>query len=157
MSEWYAPNREIIKNLSINTGSSSSAEWTPICTLSEASINYDFNKSDFYTFCDAIQRSVITGVAMTIEATVKIDVNNKAIMQLIGDVASLIENGTISQFNNKTFRFELLTSVSSSVLTYTKYEVPCVMQLEKLGGPAEDEGEFALTLTINGKGTVISE
>ena len=157
MSEWYAPNREIIKNLSINTGSSPTAEWTAICTLSEASINYDFNQSDFYTFCDAIQRSVITGVAMTIEATVKIDINNKAIMQLIGDVASLIENGTISQFNNKTFRFELLTSVSSSVLTYTKYEVPCVMQLESLGGAAEDEGEFALTLTINGKGTVISE
>lgn len=156
MIEWYAPNREIIKNLSINTGSSSTAVWTPICTLSEASINYDFNQSDFYTFCDAIQRSVITGVAMSIEATVKIDINNDAIMQLIGDMASLIENGTISQFNNKTFRFELLTSVSSGVMTYTKYEVPCVMQLESLGGSAEDEGEFALTLTINGKGTVIT-
>ena len=30
-------------------------------------------QQDFYVFCDAIQRSIITGVAMSIETTVKLE------------------------------------------------------------------------------------
>ena len=53
--------------------------------------------------------------------------------------------------------FELITNVAENVLTYTKYNVPVNMKISDLGGPAEDEGEYALELVINGKGTVVSD
>ena len=152
--EYFVTNRDVIKNLSLNTGTTASPVYTPMCTASEISINTDFTEQTFFVFCDAIQRSLKTGVAITIEGTVKIDVNNAAITKVLGDLGTLITSGTVSQFNNQKIKFDLLTGVNASVLTYTTYLADTSFSLEKLGGAAEDVGEFAITMTINGTGSI---
>lgn len=153
---WFLNNREVIRNLAINTGTSQNPSYTAFCTTSEVALATDFEEKDFYVFCDALQRSIITGAKLTINATVKIDMNNAAIIAMLGDLHTLITSGTVAQFNNVLVQFELITSVSSNVLTYTKYSVPVNMKISDLGGAAEDEGEYALELVINGKGTVVT-
>ena len=151
--EFYVTNRDVIKNLKINTGTSSAPTYTDLCTTSELSLNQDFEEKDWYVFCDAIQRSIITGVKMTLEGTVKIDVNNTAIQNVLGKVHTLLSAGTISQFNNLSVKFDLLTGVNNAVLEYTTYTANVKMTLESLGGSAEDEGEFGFTMTLNGTAT----
>ena len=152
--EFYVTNRDVIKNLKINTGTSSTPTYTALCTTSELSLNQDFEEKDWYVFCDAIQRSIITGVSMSLEGTVKIDVNNTAIQNVLGKVHTLLTAGTISQFNNISVQFDLLTGVTNSTLEYTTYTANVKMTLESLGGSAEDEGEFGFTMTINGTASV---
>ena len=152
--EFYITNRDVIKNLSLNTGTTQAPVYTKLCTTSELTLNQDFEEKDWYVFCDAIQRSIITGVAMTLEGTVKIDINNTAITNVLGKVHTLISSGEISQFNNLQVKFDLLTGVSGAVLTYTTYICNVKLTLESLGGSAEDEGEFSFTMTLNGTGTV---
>ena len=152
---WFVNNREVIKNLSINTGTSSAKEFTSLCTTSEVGLTTDLEEKDFYVFCDAIKRSLVTGAKLSIDCTVKIDMNNSAIVSVLGNIHSLIKDGEVAQFNNILVQFELLEKVSDSVLTYKKYEVPVVMKFSDLGGASEDEGEFALEMAINGKGTVV--
>ena len=153
MNEYYVTNRDIIKNLALNTGTTAAPTFTNMCTTSELSLNQDFEEKDWYVFCDAIQRSIITGVAMTLEGTVKIDINNAAIQNVLGKVHTLLASGTISQFNNLQVKFDLLTGVENAVLEYTTYTCNVKLTLESLGGAAEDEGEFEFTMTINGTGT----
>jgi hypothetical protein len=148
--EFYVTNRDVIKNLKINTGTSNAPTYTDLCTTSELTLSQDFEEKDWYVFCDAIQRSIITGVSMTLEGTVKIDINNTAIQTVLGKVHTLLSTGTISQFNNLSVKFDLLTGVNNAVLTYTTYTANVKMTLESLGGSAEDEGEFGFTMTING-------
>ena len=148
--EFYVTNRDVIKNLKINTGTSSTPSYTALCTTSELTLNQDFEEKDWYVFCDAIQRSIITGVSMSLEGTVKIDINNTAIQTVLGKVHTLLASGTISQFNNLKVQFDLLTGVNNAVLEYTTYTANVKMTLESLGGSAEDEGEFGFTMTING-------
>ncbi len=148
--EFYVTNRDVIKNLKINTGTSAVPSYTALCTTSELTLNQDFEEKDWYVFCDAIQRSIITGVSMSLEGTVKIDINNTAIQTVLGKVHTLLSAGTISQFNNLKVQFDLLTGVNDAVLTYTTYTANVKMTLESLGGSAEDEGEFGFTMTING-------
>lgn len=154
--EWYVNNREVIKNLALNTGTTESPTYTPMCTTTEVGVTTDFEQQDWYVFCDAIQRSLITGVAMSIETTIKIDMNNAAITTVLGNLHSIIKDGSVAQYNNQTVQFELLTSVKSGSLEYTKYNVPCVLNFSDLGGAAEDSGEFTLTIVLNGKGTVVA-
>ena len=154
--EWYVNNREVIKNLSLNTGTSDTPVFTSMCTTSEVGLTTDFEQQDWYVFCDSIQRSLITGVAMSIETTVKIDINNTAITGILGNIHALIKNGSVAQFNNQLVQFELLTGVEQNALTYTKYKVPVVLNFSDLGGAAEDSGEFTLTIVINGKGEVVN-
>lgn len=156
MNEYYVTNRDVIKDFELNTGTSQSPAFTSACTFTELALNTDFNEQTFSVFCDAIQRSIKTGVALTIDGTVKIDINNAAIKKVLGDVKTLLTSGTISQFNNQLVQFKLLTGVSSSTLTYTKYKVNVSYSLESLGGSAEDVGEFAISMTINGTGTEVS-
>ena len=151
--EYYVTNRDIIKNFKINTGTSGSPTYTPLCTTSELTLDTSFDTAEWYTYCDAIQRSIITGVAMSISGTIKIDVNNTAITTLLSKVHTLIANGTISQFNNILAQFDLLTGVQGGVLEYTTYTVNTRLTLESLGGGAESEGEFDFTMTINGSAT----
>jgi len=153
---WFLNNREVIKNLAINTATSQSPTFTTMCTTSEVGLTTDFEEKDFYVFCDAIKRSIITGAKMSIDATVKIDINNTAIQSILGNIHALIENGTVAQFNNVLVQFELLEKVTNDVLTYIKYQVPVVMKFSDLGGASEDEGEFALEMVINGKGITIT-
>jgi hypothetical protein len=152
--EYFVPNREVIKNFAINTGTTSAPVYTNLCTTSELTLNSDFTTEEFFVFCDAIQRSVKTGVALTIEGTAKIDINNAAIKKVLGNIHTLITSGTISQFNNVLARFDLLTNVNNGVLEYTTYYVSTNFSLESLGGAAEGIGEFAMSLTINGTGSV---
>lgn len=151
--EFYITNRDVIKELAINTGTTQAPVYTKLCTTSELTLNQDFEEKDWYVFCDAIQRSIITGVSMTLEGTVKIDVNNVAIQNVLGKVHTLISTGEISQFNNLQVKFDLLTGVNNAVLEYTTYTCNVKLTLDSLGGSAEDEGEFEFTMTINGTGT----
>lgn len=154
--EFYVNNREVIKNLGLNTGTSAAPEFTAMCTTTEVGLTTDFEQQDWYVFCDAIQRSIITGAALSIDTTVKIDMNNASIVKVLGDIHTLIKDGTVAQFNNQLVQFELLTGVQDGALTYTKYKVPCTLNFSDLGGAAEDSGEFALTIVIVGKGTVVA-
>lgn len=153
---WFVNNRDVIKNLAINTGTTQSPTFTAMCTTSEITLNSDNEQKDFYVFCDAIRRSVITGTSLSLETTIKIDINNAAIQAVLGDVHTLIETGEIAQFNNQLIQFELLEDVTGGVLTYSKYQVPVIMNFSDLGGAAEDEGEFSLELVFNGKGTKVT-
>ena len=153
---WFVNNREVIKGLSINTGTSEVPQYTPMCTTSEVGLTTDLEEKDFYVFCDAIKRSIVTGAKLSIDCTVKIDMNNTAIQNILGNVHDLIKNGTVAQFNNIMAQFELLETVTENALTYQKYNVPVVMKFSDLGGASEDEGEFALEMVINGKGTIAS-
>lgn len=154
---FFTNNREVIKGLSINTGTSAVPVFTEMCTTTEVTFATELEQQDFYTFCDAIQRSIITGVAMSIETTVKLDINNVAIQNIIGMIHTLLKEGSIAQFNNQVVQFELLTGVQDGALTYTKYKVPCILNFSELGGAAEDASEFSLTIVINGKGEVVEE
>lgn len=154
--EYYINNRQFIKGLAVNTGTSQNPTFTTMCTASELTFNTEFEEKTFYVFCDAIQRALKTGVAMSIEGTVKIDMNNTAIVALLGDIHTLISTGEIAQFSNQLMQFELLTGINNGVLEYTKYQVPVSFSLSDLGGPAEDEGDFGITINIIGKGTVVS-
>lgn len=153
---YFVNNREVIKNISFNTGTSSTAEWTPICTTSEVELTTDFETKDFYVFCDAIKRQLITGAGVSIDTTVKLDINNAAIQDIIAKVHTLIVDGEIAQFNNVEVQFELLETVTSNVLTYKKYKANATLNFSDLGGAAEDEGEFALEIMINGKASVVT-
>lgn len=153
---WFVNNREVIRNLAINTGTTQNPSFTAMCTTSEVELAIDGEEKDFYVFCDAIKRSVLTGAKLTINTTVKIDISNGAITEILGKLQTLIEDGEVAQFNNVLTQFELLDDVSGGILTYVKYQVPVVMKLTSLGGAAEDEGEFALELVINGKGTKVT-
>ena len=154
-TNFFINNRELIKNLALNTATSGSPTFTAMCTTSEVTINTEFEEKTFYVFCDAVQRAVLTGVAMGLEATVKIDMNNKAIQNVLGDLSTMISTGTIAQFNNQLIQFELLTGISTGTLEYTKFQVPANLKISDLGGAAEDEGEFSLEITFNGKGTEV--
>ena len=151
--EFYVTNRDVIKGLKINTGTTETPTYTDLCTTSELTLSQDFEEKDWYVFCDAIQRSIITGVSMTLEGTVKIDINNTAIQSVLGKVHTLLTAGTISQFNNLQVKFDLLTGVNNAVLEYTTYTANVKLTLEGLGGSAEDEGEFGFTMTLNGTAT----
>ena len=153
---WFLNNREVIRNLAINTGISTNPTFTNFCTTSEVALAVDTEEKDFYVFCDAIKRSIVTGAKLTISVTVKIDMNNGAIVNMLGNLHALIKDGTVAQFNNVLTQFELIENVTGDVLTYKKYQVPVVMKISEIGGAAEDEGEYALELVINGKGTVIT-
>lgn len=153
---WFVNNREVIKNLAINTGTSLAPVYTAMCTTSEVTLSMDIEEKDFFVFCDAIKRSVITGTKLTLDTTVKIDMNNAAVIKALGDIHTLLTNGELAQFNNQTIQFELIDDVSGGVLTYVKYNVPAILKFTELGGAAEDEGELALEIVLNGKGTVVA-
>ena len=156
-TNFFINNRELIKNLALNTGTSSSPTFTEMCTTSEVTVNTEFEEKTFYVFCDAIQRAILTGVAMGLDTTVKIDMNNTAIQSVLSNIKTLISTGSIAQFNNQLIQFELLSNVNAGVLEYTKFQVPANLKISDLGGAAEDEGEFSLEITFNGKGTIVTE
>ena len=153
---WFLNNREIIKNFAFNTGTNENPSFSAMCTATELSLNQEFDEQTFYTFCDALQRTIKTGVALSIEGTIKLDMNNDAIKSILDDIHTLIADGEIAQFNNKLIQFDLLTGVNNSVLEYTTYQVPVSYSLEAIGGSAEDVAEFGITVNFNGKGTEVA-
>lgn len=150
---WFISNRELIKNLAVNTGTTEKPTYTTICTASEIAIDTDLEEKDFYVFCDSLQRKIVTGASVVLSGTIKLDVNNAGVIDLLGDIHSLISAGTISQFNNKQIKFDLLTGVENSVLEYTTYTANATLSLSDLGGNAEDESEFGFEMTLIGTAT----
>ena len=137
--EWYINNRELVKNLAINTGTSSVPVYTPICTTSEVGVETELEEKDFYVYCDALQRKIITGASVTLTGTLKLDVNNTGDLALLEKVHTLIGDGEVSQFSNVGIQFDLLSGVSNGVLEYTTYQANVSLNLSDLGGAAEDE------------------
>lgn len=153
MAEVYIPNRDLIKNLKWNTGTTSKPEYTNICTTSEVGIDIDLETKDWYVFCDALQRKLVTGGSVTLSGTVKLDVNNTAEMDMLGTIHTMIASGTIAQFNNKSIQFDLLSAYTSDTLTYTTYTANVNVSFSDLGGAAEDEAEFSFEMTLIGTAT----
>lgn len=153
--EWYISNRELIKNLAINTGTTTTPVFTKICTTSEVGIDTELEEKDFYVFCDALQRKLITGAAVTLTGSLKLDVNNSGDMALIDKVHTLIGDGEVSQFSNILIQFDLLSGVENGVLEYTSYQAQVSLNLSDLGGAAEDESEFSFEMQLIGKATEI--
>ena len=82
MNEVYITNRDLITNFSLNTGTTQAPVWTKLCTTSELTLNQSFEEKSWSVFCDALTRSINTGVEMTLEGTIKIDANNTAITNI---------------------------------------------------------------------------
>ena len=153
--EWYTTNREFIKGLAFNTGTSSTPAFTEACTSTEISLETEFDQQDFYVFCDAIQRHLLTGGSVTLTGTLKLDINNNADKALLAKIHTFIASGTISQFSDKV-QFQLLEGVSTNTLTYTKYQADAIIKLSGLGGAAEDVTEFSYEILINGTASVVT-
>ena len=154
--ERYINNRELIKNLAINTGTTTTPTYTPICTTSEVSISTELNEKDFYVFCDALQRKIITGASVMLSGTLKLDVENEGDLALLDKVHTLIGDGEITQFSNVGIQFDLLTGSTSGVLEYTTYQANVSLNLSDLGGAAEDESEFSFEMQLIGKATEVT-
>ena len=153
--EWYINNRELIKNLAFNTGTSANPTFTTACTSTEISLETDFEEQTWYVWCDAIRRKLLTGGGITITGTLKLDVNNSADVALLTKIHTFLTSGTLSQFNDKV-QFELLSSVSTTTLVYTKYQANAVIKLTDLGGSAEDVAEFGYEISLQGTATVVA-
>ena len=156
MNNWFKNNRELIKNLAINTGTTEVPVYTPICTTSEVTVSTELEEKDFYVFCDALQRKIITGASVTLSGTLKLDVNNAGDIAFLEKVHTLIADGEVAQFSGILIQFDLLSGVSNGVLEYTKYQAQVSLNLSDLGGAAEDESEFSFEMQLIGKGTEIA-
>lgn len=153
---WFINNRELIKNLAINTGTTSSPTYTTVCTTSEISVETNLEEKDFYVFCDALQRKIITGASVALTGTLKLDVNNAGDLALLDKVHTLIGSGEVSQFTNVGIQFDLLTDVNDSTLEYTTYQASASLSLSDLGGNAEDEADMSFTLQLIGTATEVT-
>jgi hypothetical protein len=154
--EWYINNRELVKNLAINTGTTEDPSYTPICTTSEIGVDTELEEKDFYVFCDALQRKVITGASVTLTGTLKLDVNNIGDIALLDKVHTLIADGEVAQFSGVQIQFDLLSGQTGGVLEYTTYQAQVSLNISDLGGAAEDEAEFSFEMQLIGKGTEVA-
>lgn len=154
--EWYINNREVIKNLAVNTGTTEVPVYTTICTTSEIGIETELEEKDFYVFCDALQRKVITGASVTLTGTLKLDVNNTGDIAFLDKVHTLIADGEVAQFSGVQIQFDLLSGVSKGTLEYTTYQAQVSLNISDLGGAAEDEAEFGFEMQLIGKGKEVS-
>ena len=152
-ANFFITNRQLIKNLAINTGTTLNPSYTTICTTSEIGIDTDLETQDFYVYCDALQRRLITGANVVLSGTLKLDANNSGDIELLGKVHTLIKNGTIDQFNNVEIKFDLLDTLSGTTLTYKTYKAEVNLSLSDLGGSAEDVSEFGFEMTLIGTAT----
>lgn len=155
-TNWFISNRELIKNLAINTGTTENPIYTPICTTSEVSVSTEFEEKDFYVFCDALQRKIVTGATVMLSGTLKLDVNNTGDIAILDKVHTLIGDGEITQFTNVGVQFDLLSGVSGGTLEYTTYRASVSLSVSDLGGAAEDESEFSFEMTLIGTATEVT-
>lgn len=156
MNNWFISNRELIKNLAINTGTSGNPVYTAICTTSEVGVETELEEKDFYVFCDALQRKLITGASVRLTGTLKLDVNNDGDIALLDKVHTLIADGEVSQYSNIGIQFDLLSGMTGGVLEYTTYQATVSLNLSDLGGAAEDESEFSFEMQLIGTATEVA-
>lgn len=152
---WFINNRELIKNLAINTGTSLLPVYTPICTTSEVKVDTELETKDFYVFCDALKRKIITGASVILSGSLKLDVNNTGDIAILDKVHTLIGDGEVSQFTNVGIQFDLLSGVSGTTLEYTTYQANVSLSVSDLGGNAEDESEFSFEMQLIGTATEV--
>ena len=155
-NNWFISNRELIKDLSINTGTTEVPVYTPICTTSEVSVSTELESKDFYVFCDALQRKLITGATVMLSGTLKIDVNNDGDIAILDTVHTLIGEGEVSQFSNVGIQFKLLSGATNGTLEYTTYRATVSLSVSDLGGAAEDESEFSFEMQLIGTATEVA-
>lgn len=149
----FINNRQFIKDLGINTSATSTPSYSNLCVASEIGLNTDVETQDFYVFCDAIQRHLTTGLNVVLNTTIKVDVENAGVIELLDKVHSAITNGTVTQFNNVEIQFSVLSGYSNGVFEYTQYEANANITISDLGGAAEDVSEFSVEFQLNGKAT----
>lgn len=150
---YFVNNRQVINRLAIDTSNSDTPSYVDLCCATERTLNVELEEQDFAIFCDALRRHVTTGANVQIATTIKLDAENAGVIKILGDVHTLIASGTITQFNNKKIQFGLLSGYTSNTLTYTTYNAIANVQIEALGGSAEDVSEVAVTFTLNGTAT----
>lgn len=150
----FINNRQLIKDLGINTSSTSTPNYSNVCCASEIGLNTDVETQDFYVFCDAIQRHLTTGLNIVLNTTIKVDVENAGVLALLAKVHTAIKDGTVTQFNNVQIQFSVLSGYSNGAFEYTTYQANANMTLSDLGGAAEDVSEFAVEFQLNGTATV---
>ena len=153
---WFINNRELVKNLAINTGTTENPVYTAICTTSEVGVETELEEKDFYVYCDALQRKIITGASVTLTGTLKLVVSTTGDLALLEKVHTIIGDGEVSQFSNVGIQFDLLSGVSNGVLEYTTYQANVSLNLSDLGGAAEDESEFSFEMQLIGTATEIT-
>ena len=153
MANYFVNNRQVIQELSINTGTTAIPVYSPLCVSSEISITTDIETQDFYVFCDALKRYVTTGADVGFSATVKLDIQSAGVQEILNKVHALIKDGTVNQFSNVMIKFSLLSGISGETLEYTTYTATANMTIADLGGAAEEVSEFTVELKLNGKAT----
>lgn len=151
----FINNRQLIKDLGINTSSSSTPTYTNVCCASEIGLNTDVETQDFYVFCDAIQRHLTTGLNVVLNTTIKVDVENAGVLALLLKVHTAIKDGTVTQFNNVQIQFAVLSGYTGGAFEYTTYSANANITISDLGGAAEDVSEFAVEFQLNGTATVV--
>lgn len=153
MANYFTNNRQLISELSINTGTTSNPVYSNLCCSSEITITTDIEEQDFYVFCDALKRYVTTGADVGFNATVKLDIQSPAVQEVLSKVHALIKDGAVNQFSNVMIKFSLLSGISGETLEYTTYTAFANMMVSDLGGAAEEVSEFSIELKLNGKAT----
>ena len=83
MAEFYTNNRQVIKDLKINTGTSATPTWASLCCASEITLNLETDSEDFYVWCDAIQRHLPTGINAEVSTTLKVDAQSEGIKEIL--------------------------------------------------------------------------
>lgn len=149
----FINNRQFIKDLSINTSATSTPTYVAMCTASEIGLNTELESQEFYVFCDAIQRHLLTGLNIVLNTTIKMDVENAGIMAVLDNVHTAIASGTVTQFNNVDIKFSVISGYSNGAYEYTEYTANATMNVSDLGGAAEDVSEFNVEFQLNGTAT----
>lgn len=150
MAEYFTNNRQLIKDLKINTGSTDKPTWSSLCCASEMTLNMDVNSDDFYVWCDAVQRHIQSGMALTLETTLKVDAENEGIQSILTKIQTAMTSGSLVTLDNVQIKFDVLKSYATNTLTYETYTATATMVVEALGGSAEDSAEIGVTFNING-------
>lgn len=153
MPNYFVNNRQVIKELAINTGTTAVPVYSNLCVSSEIGITTDLETQDFYVFCDALKRYITTGADVGFTATVKLDIQSAGVQEILSKVHTLIASGAVSQFSNVMIQFQLLSGINSDTLTYETYTATANMTVSDLGGAAEDASEFSIELKLNGPAT----
>ena len=153
---WFTNNREFIKDVAFNTGTSETPSFSvKTCTASEIGLKTDLESQTFYVFCDAIQREVITGGALGLTGNLKLDLNNTGCTTLLAKIHTFVTTGEVSQFTDK-IQFKMLSGVSGSTMTYTTYQVDAIIKLSNAGGAAEDVASFDFEINFLGPATEVT-
>lgn len=150
MSEFYTNNRQVIKDLQINTGTTATPVWSSLCCASEITLNLDTNSEDFYVWCDAIQRHLPTGINAEVSTTLKVDAQSAGVQEILERVKTILTSGAISTMQNVEIKFDLLTGYDSNALAYETMRFDTNLSLDELGGGAEGSAEIGVTFALNG-------